>query len=85
MMRAEKVIPVYYPVQLLLVIQTEGFSSGPYFVFPCCILQDGKEHVVKEVSTGDNIHSLLSILDVLTVSRLPNIQISKISCTLTLN
>ncbi|XP_041368737.1 patatin-like phospholipase domain-containing protein 7 [Gigantopelta aegis] len=28
--------------------------------------QDGSQHLVKEVNTGDSIHSLLSILDVLT-------------------
>ena len=30
--------------------------------------QDGTEHVVKEVPMGDSIHSLLSMMDVLTVS-----------------
>lgn len=30
-------------------------------------LQDGKESVVKEVYPGDSVHSLLSILDVITV------------------
>lgn len=29
--------------------------------------QDGKESVVKEVYPGDSVHSLLSILDVITV------------------
>ncbi len=34
-----------------------------------CVLyyQEAKEHCVKEVMKGDSIHSLLSILDVLTV------------------
>ena len=32
------------------------------------LFQDGSQHLVKEVHTGDSIHSLLSILDVLTVS-----------------
>lgn len=30
--------------------------------------QDNKEHVVKVVKSGDSIHSLLSIMDILTVS-----------------
>ena len=34
-----------------------------------CVCQDGEEHLVKVVNTGDSIHSLLSILDVLTVSQ----------------
>ena len=32
-------------------------------------LQDGTEHVVKEVNMGDSIHSLLSMMDVLTVTQ----------------
>lgn len=32
--------------------------------------QDGNEMVVKEVLAGDSVHSLLSILDVITVSLL---------------
>lgn len=32
------------------------------------VLQDGKECVVKEVVPGDSVNSLLSILDVITVS-----------------
>ena len=32
------------------------------------VFQDGKEHIMKEVVEGDSVHSLLSILDVLTVS-----------------
>lgn len=43
-----------------------------FLVFPHCWhvlsgLQDGKESVVKEVFPGDSVHSLLSILDVITV------------------
>lgn len=34
----------------------------------CVCLQDGTEVVVKEVLAGDSVHSLLSILDVITVS-----------------
>lgn len=34
------------------------------------ILQDGKESVVKEVYAGDSVHSLLSILDVITVGHI---------------
>ncbi|XP_065438512.1 patatin-like phospholipase domain-containing protein 6 [Chrysemys picta bellii] len=33
--------------------------------------QDGKETLVKEVFPGDSVHSLLSILDVITVPALP--------------
>ena len=32
-----------------------------------CVFQDGTEYNVKEVNGGDSIHSLLSVLDVLTV------------------
>lgn len=32
------------------------------------VSQDGKECVVKEVVPGDSVNSLLSILDVITVS-----------------
>lgn len=32
-----------------------------------CAWQDGKETVMKEVFPGDSVHSLLSILDVITV------------------
>lgn len=32
------------------------------------LFQDGKECVVKEVVPGDSVNSLLSILDVITVS-----------------
>lgn len=32
-----------------------------------CAVQDGKETVMKEVFPGDSVHSLLSILDVITV------------------
>jgi hypothetical protein len=32
------------------------------------VFQDGKECVVKEVVPGDSVNSLLSILDVITVS-----------------
>lgn len=35
-------------------------------------LQDGTEVVVKEVLAGDSVHSLLSILDVITVSSCPS-------------
>lgn len=35
---------------------------------PLCVSQDGKECVVKEVVPGDSVNSLLSILDVITVS-----------------
>lgn len=35
---------------------------------PTPMLQDGKECVVKEVVPGDSVNSLLSILDVITVS-----------------
>lgn len=38
--------------------------TGP----PTLVLQDGKECVVKEVVPGDSVNSLLSILDVITVS-----------------
>ena len=34
------------------------------------ILQDGTEPVVKDVLPGDSVHSLLSILDIITVSSL---------------
>ena len=33
-----------------------------------CYFQNGQEYNVKEVNSGDSIHSLLSVLDVLTVS-----------------
>ena len=33
------------------------------------VSQDGKENVVKEVYPGDSVHSLLSILDVITVTQ----------------
>ena len=33
-----------------------------------CIVQ-GQEYLVKEVGTGDSIHSLLSILDFIAVSK----------------
>lgn len=33
-----------------------------------CLLQDGTEPVVKDVVPGDSVHSLLSILDIITVS-----------------
>ena len=32
------------------------------------LAQDGTEPVVKEVLPGDSVHSLLSILDIITVS-----------------
>ena len=38
-------------------------------VYPCDF-QDGSVNLMKEVGQGDSIHSLLSILDVLTVSHL---------------
>lgn len=37
----------------------------------CSRTQDGSEVAVKEVLAGDSVHSLLSILDVITVSALP--------------
>lgn len=44
-------------------------SPDPYpHAHPSCVLQDGKECVVKEVVPGDSVNSLLSILDVITVS-----------------
>lgn len=33
-----------------------------------CVFQDGTEPVVKDVLPGDSVHSLLSILDIITVS-----------------
>ena len=47
-------------------------------------LQDGTEHLVKEVATGNSIHSLLSILDVLTVWRvqISTVAISSLSHTI---
>lgn len=35
------------------------------------MLQDGKETLVKEVFPGDTVHSLRSILDVITAPALP--------------
>lgn len=46
-------------VTLLDVYMTMNVYSGSW--------QDGKESVVKEVFPGDSVHSLLSILDVITV------------------
>lgn len=43
-----------------------GGSPGHWPPYP--VLQDGKECVVKEVVPGDSVNSLLSILDVITVS-----------------
>lgn len=40
-------------------------SFSQLFVY---VIQDGKETLVKEVFPGDSVHSLLSILDVITVS-----------------
>lgn len=44
-----------------------GHSTGQSPSFPH-VSQDGKECVVKEVVPGDSVNSLLSILDVITVS-----------------
>lgn len=39
----------------------------PFMNMHMCAIQDGKETLVKEVFPGDSVHSLLSILDVITV------------------
>lgn len=59
--------------------QHAGLSeSGPCSdVWPCFLVQDGKESVVKEVFPGDSVHSLLSILDVITVSTGASIAIGR--------
>lgn len=44
----------------------QGEGTDPSYSHP--VLQDGKECVVKEVVPGDSVNSLLSILDVITVS-----------------
>lgn len=44
------------------------------------LFQDGTEPVVKDVLPGDSVHSLLSILDIITVSPsfLPSVRFSRL-------
>lgn len=49
-----------------LLVLSAGKTWMKMMSFP--IFQDGTEPVVKDVLPGDSVHSLLSILDIITVS-----------------
>lgn len=44
-------------------------TSCPAVRVSVCLVQDGSELPLKEVATGENVHSLLCILDTLIVRR----------------
>uniref|UniRef100_A0A8C0VRF5 lysophospholipase n=1 Tax=Cyanistes caeruleus TaxID=156563 RepID=A0A8C0VRF5_CYACU len=57
----------FFPLHFLEVcIQESVRTQCSAAVMLCVCLQDGTEVVVKEVLAGDSVHSLLSILDVIT-------------------
>lgn len=53
-------VKYFYLINIILL--------ASYPVFFSFVLQDGTESVVKDVLPGDSVHSLLSILDTITVS-----------------
>lgn len=69
---------LFFAVLCIFVIGGENVCAGTYLCCDCCsavmltfdcvfLLQDGTDAVVKDVLPGDSVHSLLSILDIITV------------------